>query len=83
MKPQGKSEAQIESEKRETAELVNKILSATNRIPKKIINEGSYQAAVAFKQAAESARKAAESKQPRLSKLRDAWTAISPYYAQQ
>jgi len=82
-KAQVKSEAQLESDKRETAELIRKILTSTNGIPEKVRNESSHQVAVAFKYAAAAAaRKAAESTQPRLPKLREAWTSIAPYYAQ-
>ena len=81
-KAQAKSEAQIEADKREVVELTQQILTATNTIPEKVRNDSSHQVAVAFKAAA-AARKAAESTQPRLPKLRSAWAVISPYYAQQ
>jgi hypothetical protein len=81
-KAQAKSEAKIESDKWEVADLTQRILRATNTIPEKVLNSSSHQVAVAFKAAAAAARKAAEATQPRLSKLREAWTAIAPYYAQ-
>ena len=81
MKKEAKSEIQIAAEKAEAEELRQKILSATSTVPAKLRNEGSYQAAVNFKNHAISARKTAESKSPTLSKLRTAWPLISGYYA--
>jgi len=75
-----KTEAQIEAEKREATELIEKILTKTNTIPPKVMN-GSYQMAVNYKEAALGARSAAMSKAPRLGKLRDAWQSISYFFA--
>jgi len=75
-----KTDATIESEKKEAAELIERILSKTNTIPPRVM-AGSYQTAVSYKDAALSARKQAESKAPRLAKLRDAWLSIQHYYA--
>lgn len=76
-----KTEAQIESEKREQEELRNLIISKTNTIPPKVLNDGSYQMAIDFKNFAMAARKTAESKSPGLTKLRAAWQSIRHYYA--
>lgn len=80
MKKDQKTEGQISAEKQEVAELIKNIMECTATIPKKILNEASYQAAVQFKAAALDARKAAESTAPRLAKLRSAWQSIQHYY---
>lgn len=80
-KKEAKSDVQVAAEKAEAEELKARILAATNTVPAKIRNEGSYQAAVNFKNHAIQARKAAEAKQPTLPKLRSAWSLISGYYA--
>jgi hypothetical protein len=81
MKKENKSEALIEAERQEAEFLTKKILECTSRIPPKIVNEASYQAAVNFKALATSARKVAESRNANVTKLRHAWSAISSYYA--
>lgn len=81
MKKEAKSEALIAAEKAEAEALRARILAATNTIPAKVRNDSSYQAAVNFKTLAVSARKATESRQPTLAKLRTAWQQISVYYA--
>lgn len=81
MKKEQKSEALIASEKAEAEELRQKIIMATNTVPAKIRNEASYQTAVKFKEYALSARKIAESKQPTLDKLRNAWNLLHSYYS--
>lgn len=81
MKNKFKSDVQALMEKQEISELKKKIIEATNSIPKKIINEASYQGAISFKEHALDARKQAESKKVDLEKLRKAWQLISGYYA--
>lgn len=75
-----KTDTQIEAERKEAQELIDRIVAKTNTIPPKVM-QGSYQMAVNYKEAAMGARSAATSKAPRLGKLRDAWNAISFYYA--
>lgn len=80
MKKEAKSELQLQAEKEELERLVREIKEMTNRIPAKILNSASYQAAVTFKELAFAARKAAESSRPQLAKLRSAYSSISAYY---
>lgn len=75
-----KTEGQIENEKRECVELRDKIIESTKNVPSKVLNEGSYQTAVQFKDAAMAALKTAEGKQLNLAKLRMAWQLIRHYY---
>lgn len=75
-----KTDTQIEAERKEAQELIDRIVAKTNTIPPKVMH-GSYQMAINYKEAAMGARSAATSKAPRLGNLRDAWNAISFYYA--
>lgn len=68
-----KTESQVENEKREALELRDLILQKTNTIPPKVLQNGSYQMAIDFKNFAMAARKVAEGKQLNLGKLRSAW----------
>lgn len=81
MKKEAKNSAVIEQEKKEAQELRDKILSATNSIPRKILDHGSYQSVTTFKAHAIAARKVAESKAGNLTKLLAAWSLIQGYYA--
>ena len=74
---QQKSAALILSERSEIATLQKKIVEATNTIPLKLRNGGTYQDAVTFKKNAAAARIQATSKAPNLGKLRLAWISIS------
>lgn len=76
-----KPEGQVENEKREAIELRDLILQKTNSIPAKVLQNGSYQMAIDFKNFAMAARKTAEGKQLNLGKLRAAWHSIQHYYA--
>lgn len=75
-----KTESQIENEKNEAVELRDLILQKTNSIPQRVLQNGSYQMAIDFKNFAMAARKAAEGKQLNLGKLRTAWQSIQHYY---
>jgi hypothetical protein len=81
MKKQQKSEALLASEKAESADLIKRIVAATNTVPAKILGDASYQEALYFKHYAIAARNTAESKAPTVEKLRAAWGTISGYYA--
>jgi hypothetical protein len=76
-----KTAAQELAEKQEADELRQRIIDATKRVPKCVL-EGSQQMAVAYKAAAEKAHKAASSKtqSANVHKMRDAWSLISGYY---
>lgn len=80
MKSERKTPDQLAQEKEEMNWLTAKILDMTNRIPPKVLNEGSQQAAVTFKRLAVAARKQAESARPTLDKLRTAHQSIATYY---
>lgn len=73
---QKKSPEQLEVERQEKANLVGRILPATNSVPKSIMN-GSQTKAANWKTAAVAARRLAESKSPDLNKLRNALGALT------
>ena len=76
-----KEPAVVMAEKQEAIELFNRILSATDGIPRHVMN-GSQQTAAAFKQHASKAREMALRKgnKEKVEKMREAWGLISSYY---
>ena len=73
---QKKSPEQLEVERQEKANLVSRILAATNTVPKAVMNESQTKAA-SWKAAAVTARRLAESKNPDINKLRNAIGALT------
>lgn len=81
MKPkQSKPLHVIEAERKEIADLIDRIVRLTDRIPKKVLQQADYYGAVRFKDDASRARKLAQSAKPTLSKLRAALNSIEGYY---
>lgn len=78
-KPQ-KSETQIAEEKAEMERLSKEILSLTDRIPAKVMNETGFYGAQTFKAVAMNARRVAQSTKPNLERLRSSRSALTPYY---
>lgn len=81
MKAEHKSPEQIAQEKRRIAELKERVLRATDGIPRHVLG-GSHQTAVAFKQAASAARAMVlkGTNQSKLHKMEEAWNLIQSYY---
>ena len=77
-----KTQEQILAERNKASELMNRILKATEGIPRHIMNGASVQTVIAFKAAAEKARKMATTKRYATDphKMREAWNHISSYY---
>lgn len=77
-----KSPAQEQAERREAAELQQKIIRATDGIPRHVM-DGSQQVAAAFKEHALKARKMATNRRyaSDVWKMREAWNLISGYYS--
>jgi hypothetical protein len=69
-----------EAERKEAEELRTKILTLTNTVPKKIMNEAGYYAALNFKQLVTQARQVASHKNLNVVKLRNALGQIEGYW---
>ena len=71
-----KTPEQIRVEQEEKQRLIDRIIAATNSVPKSVMN-GSQTKAASWKAAAVTARNLAESKSPGLDKLRNALGSLT------
>lgn len=72
---------QIQQEQAEIKKLTDLIMTSTERVPAKIVNEASYDEAVKFKAAAIKARSNAQKNKKTLKGMQEAWASISHFYA--
>lgn len=73
-----KTEAQVEAEKAELTAKIEEIRRMCNTVPKSVL-VGYHGKAVAWKEAAHKALQLAESKAPRLERVREAYSTLRGY----